>query len=73
MRKLFTGAIKFGDKLTFEQCTSLMKLLRYTKSPNRCAHGRPTVIPVMELSELEKRSIRIREVHITVEVYILYR
>ncbi|XP_070151918.1 DNA mismatch repair protein MutL [Polyergus mexicanus] len=55
------GAIKFGDKLTLEQCTYLMKLLKCTKFPNRCAHGRPTIIPVMELSELEKRSARISE------------
>ncbi|XP_020282763.1 DNA mismatch repair protein Mlh3-like isoform X2 [Pseudomyrmex gracilis] len=55
------GAIKFGDKLTFEQCACLVELLRYTQSPNRCAHGRPTVIPLMELSELEKRSVRTPE------------
>ncbi|XP_032677525.1 DNA mismatch repair protein Mlh3-like isoform X2 [Odontomachus brunneus] len=55
------GAIKFGDKLTFEQSTYLIKLLRGTKFPNRCAHGRPTIIPMMELSELEKRNIRMRE------------
>ncbi|XP_050447023.1 DNA mismatch repair protein Mlh3-like [Cataglyphis hispanica] len=58
------GAIKFGDKLTLEQCTYLMKLLNFTKFPNRCAHGRPTIIPVMELSELEKRSARISEVRV---------
>ncbi|XP_011257759.3 uncharacterized protein LOC105252183 [Camponotus floridanus] len=58
------GAIKFGDKLTREQCTSLVKLLKFTKLPNRCAHGRPTIIPVMELSELEKRGARIPEVRI---------
>ncbi|XP_071577185.1 DNA mismatch repair protein MutL [Temnothorax nylanderi] len=53
------GAIKFGDKLTLEQCTNLVKLLKHTKFPNRCAHGRPTIIPVMEFSELGKRSARI--------------
>ncbi|XP_029170743.1 uncharacterized protein LOC114940311 [Nylanderia fulva] len=55
------GAIKFGDKLTLEQCKDLIKLLKFTKFPNRCAHGRPTIIPVMELSELEKRGVRMSE------------
>ncbi|XP_012054632.1 PREDICTED: DNA mismatch repair protein Mlh3-like [Atta cephalotes] len=53
------GAIKFGDKLTLEECTSLIQLLKNTKFPNRCAHGRPTIIPVIEFSELERRSTRI--------------
>ncbi|XP_011882577.1 PREDICTED: DNA mismatch repair protein MLH3-like isoform X3 [Vollenhovia emeryi] len=60
------GAIKFGDKLTLEQCSSLVKLLKHTRFPNRCAHGRPTVIPLMEFSELGKRSARIPEVRIVV-------
>lgn len=58
----FSGAIKFGDELTFEQCVCLTKLLKYTRSPNRCAHGRPTIVPVIELSELEKRNARLPEV-----------
>lgn len=71
-RENFSGAIKFGDKLTLEQCRDLIKSLRYTKSPNRCAHGRPTMIPVMELSELEKRNVRIREVCIKVHIFRFY-
>ncbi|KYM98135.1 DNA mismatch repair protein Mlh3, partial [Cyphomyrmex costatus] len=60
------GAIKFGDKLTLEQCTSLLQLLEHTKFPNRCAHGRPTIIPMIEFSELEKRSTRMLEVSIKI-------
>ncbi|KYM85164.1 DNA mismatch repair protein Mlh3 [Atta colombica] len=56
------GAIKFGDKLTLEECTSLIQLLKNMKFPNRCAHGRPTIIPVIEFSELERRSTRIPKV-----------
>ncbi|RLU15885.1 hypothetical protein DMN91_011641 [Ooceraea biroi] len=52
------GAIKFGDELTLDQCLYLVKLLKNTKFPNRCAHGRPTVVPVMELSELERRDTK---------------
>lgn len=63
---MFSGAIKFGDKLTLEQCTNLVKLLKQTKFPNRCAHGRPTIIPVMEYSELGRRNARVLEVCIIV-------
>ncbi|XP_070525171.1 DNA mismatch repair protein MutL [Cardiocondyla obscurior] len=59
------GAIKFGDKLTLEQCINLINLLKYTKFPNRCAHGRPTIIPMMEFSELEGKNARIFEVRLS--------
>ncbi|KZC07380.1 DNA mismatch repair protein Mlh3 [Dufourea novaeangliae] len=48
------GAIKFGDPLTLQQCKWLLKLLKKTKIPTRCAHGRPSVVPILELSELDK-------------------
>ncbi|KAG5336580.1 MLH3 protein, partial [Acromyrmex charruanus] len=60
------GAIKFGDKLTLEECTNLIQLLKNTKFPNRCAHGRPTIIPVIEFSELGKRRTRIPKVSIKI-------
>ncbi|XP_018337051.1 PREDICTED: DNA mismatch repair protein MutL-like [Trachymyrmex septentrionalis] len=60
------GAIKFGDRLTLEECTNLIQLLKNTKFPNRCAHGRPTIIPVIEFSELEKRSTKIPKVSIKI-------
>ncbi|XP_043255465.1 DNA mismatch repair protein MutL-like [Colletes gigas] len=47
------GAIKFGDPLTLQQCKQLLKLLNKTKIPTRCAHGRPSIIPILELSKLE--------------------
>ncbi|EGI59690.1 hypothetical protein G5I_12092 [Acromyrmex echinatior] len=59
-------AIKFGDKLTLEECTNLIQLLKNTKFPNRCAHGRPTIIPVIEFSELGKRRTRIPKVSIKI-------
>ncbi|KAL2711698.1 DNA mismatch repair protein Mlh3-like [Vespula squamosa] len=49
------GAIKFGELLSVQQCIELFDDLKTTKSPTRCAHGRPSIIPIIELSELRKR------------------
>ncbi|KAF7385058.1 hypothetical protein HZH66_012144 [Vespula vulgaris] len=49
------GAIKFGELLSVQQCIELFDDLKTTKSPTRCAHGRPSIIPIIELSELRRR------------------
>ncbi|OXU27454.1 hypothetical protein TSAR_002493 [Trichomalopsis sarcophagae] len=50
-------AIKFGDPLNVKECTLLLQTLQDTKAPTRCAHGRPTMIPLMNLSGIEKRKL----------------
>lgn len=44
---IFLGAIKFGDPLNRQQCTQLVNYWRETDLPNRCAHGRPAIIPLL--------------------------
>ncbi|XP_014205389.1 DNA mismatch repair protein Mlh3-like [Copidosoma floridanum] len=46
------GAIKFGDPLNVEECTTLIKALQDTKAPTRCAHGRPSIVPLIDLTDL---------------------
>lgn len=41
-----SGAIMFGDRLSSEQCSRLMRQLAETKQPFICAHGRPSLVPV---------------------------
>ncbi len=48
------SAVKFGDKLSTEEQTALVKRLRTIPQPYTCPHGRPTMI-VMSFEELEKR------------------
>ena len=38
----------FGDYLTKEECESLFIELANTKFPFVCAHGRPSIIPLIE-------------------------
>ncbi|CAG9834426.1 unnamed protein product [Diabrotica balteata] len=44
------GAIKFGDELNNHQCIELLQKLSTTDLPFQCAHGRPTVTPLMRLN-----------------------
>jgi hypothetical protein len=45
-------AIMFGDMLDREQCYALLGQLRGTQLWTQCAHGRPTVAPLVHLPTL---------------------
>ena len=47
------SAIKFGDRLTPEQCAALIHDIKETAMPFQCAHGRPTCAPLIDLSKLK--------------------
>ena len=42
----------FGDKLTLEDCQQAIENLKKCDAPFQCAHGRPSVAPLLELSKL---------------------
>lgn len=39
----------FNDELTLDECTSLIASLARCSLPFQCAHGRPSMIPVLDL------------------------
>ncbi|XP_011306188.1 uncharacterized protein [Fopius arisanus] len=49
------GAIRFGDALNRNQCDAVVSHWIETDLPNRCAHGRPAVIPLLEISAYRQR------------------
>eukprot|EP00890_Picochlorum_soloecismus_P005642 jgi/Picsp_1/6079/NSC_03433-R1_dna mismatch repair protein len=51
--KACRSAIMFGDPLTKEQSRDLVKSLASTNLFFECAHGRPTVIPLIDLARLD--------------------
>ncbi|XP_017767501.1 PREDICTED: DNA mismatch repair protein MutL-like [Eufriesea mexicana] len=63
------GAIKFGDPLTLKECKRLLKSLTETKIPTRCAHGRPSIIPLLELTDLKRRNTKLVQVCTTFFAY----
>ena len=52
MHTNFSGAIMFGDKLTLEDCKQAINNLKSCNAPFQCAHGRPSVAPIVELTKL---------------------
>lgn len=57
-----TGAVKFGQKLTHNECSDYMMNLSKCQLPFQCAHGRPTLYPILEIStEEEKLKYNIRK------------
>lgn len=53
---LFEGAIKFGDDLDAKACKELILQLRNCKNLFQCAHGRPSVVPLIMAKDLLKVS-----------------
>ena len=43
------SAIMFNDELTLEECETLVRRLAQCQFPFQCAHGRPTMIPLVDL------------------------
>ncbi|XP_066958145.1 LOW QUALITY PROTEIN: uncharacterized protein [Macrobrachium rosenbergii] len=48
------GAVKFGDELTLTQCQEMIDSLVSCQLPFQCAHGRPSVVPVVNMTHLAK-------------------
>ncbi|KAM5535475.1 hypothetical protein V8D89_010812, partial [Ganoderma adspersum] len=46
--KACRGAIMFNDTLTLEQCKALVAKLSETDMPFQCAHGRPSLVPLVD-------------------------
>lgn len=49
---LIKGAIKFGDAISRKDCQVLLNDLSKCKLPFQCAHGRPTLTPLLSLSKV---------------------
>lgn len=57
----YSGAVKFGDKLTPQICVALLEGLKLCNLPFQCAHGRPTVIPLVNLEKLKHLEVKVSE------------
>ncbi|KJE04366.1 DNA mismatch repair protein MLH3 [Cryptococcus gattii NT-10] len=52
--KACRGAIMFEDRLSYDQCGRLVHQLSRTRFPFMCAHGRPSMVPLVILNEQDK-------------------
>ncbi|XP_040916657.1 DNA mismatch repair protein Mlh3 isoform X2 [Toxotes jaculatrix] len=48
------GAIKFNDSLSRDECHSLVASLSSCQLPFQCAHGRPSIAPLVDILHLDK-------------------
>lgn len=48
------GAIMFGDELSLQQCEELIGELRGCDFPFQCAHGRPSLVPLIDLNPTKR-------------------
>uniref|UniRef100_A0A4W6EXV9 MutL homolog 3 (E. coli) n=1 Tax=Lates calcarifer TaxID=8187 RepID=A0A4W6EXV9_LATCA len=48
------GAIKFNDTLSKDECHSLVASLSSCQLPFQCAHGRPSIAPLVDVLHLDK-------------------
>ncbi|RUS83025.1 hypothetical protein EGW08_009213 [Elysia chlorotica] len=46
------GAVKFGDVLSLSECRDLLSALARCSLPFQCAHGRPSVAPLVNITAL---------------------
>jgi DNA mismatch repair protein MLH3 len=44
-------SIMFNDKLTIDECQSLVRQLARCVFPFQCAHGRPSMIPILDMTQ----------------------
>jgi DNA mismatch repair protein MLH3 len=52
------NAIKFGDPLTLTECRYLVSKLSVCDNPFQCAHGRPSIIPIVNVSKIFDQSYK---------------
>ncbi|KAJ3341596.1 DNA mismatch repair protein [Gonapodya sp. JEL0774] len=52
--KACRGAIMFGDKLGVKECENLINELKDCDFPFSCAHGRPSMVPLITLSKVRE-------------------
>lgn len=45
------SSVRFGDTLSTEHCKDMLNRLKTARFPFQCAHGRPSVVPLLEYAD----------------------
>jgi DNA mismatch repair protein MLH3 len=46
----------FNDELSHEQCNDLLLRLSQCAFPFQCAHGRPSIVPIIDLAAMPEKA-----------------
>lgn len=49
----FSAAVKFNQPLIIEEMEQMMKALTECNLPFQCAHGRPSIAPIIDLEDFQ--------------------
>jgi hypothetical protein len=63
-RVFVSGAVKFGDPLYPEECEVLLKNLSECQVPFQCAHGRPALVPIVDLQHIHTEQAQVRSLYL---------
>ncbi|XP_076017864.1 DNA mismatch repair protein Mlh3 isoform X2 [Genypterus blacodes] len=55
------GAVKFNDALSRDECSSLVESLSSCRLPFQCAHGRPSIAPLVDVLHLDKEQKEVQK------------
>uniref|UniRef100_A0A4W4GUL2 MutL C-terminal dimerisation domain-containing protein n=1 Tax=Electrophorus electricus TaxID=8005 RepID=A0A4W4GUL2_ELEEL len=66
------GAIKFNHVLSKEECCSLVASLSSCQLPFQCAHGRPSIVPLVDLLHLDDEQPNLRKLRRMYKAWQLY-
>ena len=58
--KACRSAIMFGDPLLPTECSELIRQLKLTQLCFSCAHGRPTLAPMVDIAAFERHLVKVR-------------
>ncbi|WOL05315.1 DNA mismatch repair protein MLH3 [Canna indica] len=58
--KACRGAIMFGDSLLPSECSLIVEELKATSLCFQCAHGRPTTVPLLNMSALHEQLAKLK-------------
>ncbi|XP_050300717.1 uncharacterized protein LOC126739195 [Anthonomus grandis grandis] len=62
--KACRAAIKFGTELSKRKCQNLLAGLAKCQLPFQCAHGRPTLAPILSLGKVPAMTKKVRNVNL---------
>ncbi|KAI0130727.1 hypothetical protein F4814DRAFT_403445 [Daldinia grandis] len=55
------SSVMFNDALSHEECVDLVRRLAGCTLPFQCAHGRPSMVPLVDLSRIPTRTVDIEK------------
>lgn len=67
---ILSGAVKFGEQLSSDICSTLLQSLWSCNMPFQCAHGRPLLAPLTNVAKLAHIGKQVRYINFVWIVFL---